>query len=58
MLIGCGLLFDLPRAADLLHSGKINTKPLITHQFPLEKVKEAFDTQVDSEDAIKVLVKP
>ena len=57
-LIGCGLRWDLPGAVDLLQSGKVDTKPLITHEFPLEKTKEAFDTQLEAEDAIKVLVKP
>jgi len=57
-LIGCGLRFDLPGAVDLLQSGKVNTKPLITHEFPLDKIKEAFETQLADEDAIKVLVKP
>ncbi|MFC2021279.1 zinc-binding dehydrogenase [Chloroflexota bacterium] len=57
-LIGCGLRFDLPGAIDLLQNGKVNTKSLITHQFPLDSVKEAFDTQIEVEDAIKVLVRP
>lgn len=57
-LIGCGLRWDLPGAVDLLQSGKVNTKPLITHEFPLDKVKEAFETQLWAEDAIKVIVKP
>ncbi len=57
-LIGCGLRWDLPGAVDLLQSGKVDTRPMITHEFPLEKIKEAFDTQLESDDAIKVLVKP
>lgn len=57
-LIGCGLRWDLPGAVDLLQSGKVNTKPLLTHEFPLDKVKEAFETQLGAEDAVKVLVKP
>ncbi|MFC1953621.1 zinc-binding dehydrogenase [Chloroflexota bacterium] len=56
-LIGCGLRFDLPGAIDLMEKGKVNTKPLITHQFPLDRVKEAFDTQLRIDEAIKVLVK-
>jgi threonine dehydrogenase-like Zn-dependent dehydrogenase len=28
----------------------------VTHVFPLEKTKEAFETQLDSEKAIKVLI--
>ncbi|MFC2070474.1 zinc-binding dehydrogenase [Chloroflexota bacterium] len=58
MLIGCGLKWDLPGALELLRKGTVDTKPLITHQYPLDKVKEAFDTQVKAEDAIKVIVKP
>lgn len=57
-LIGCGLRWDLPGAINLLRTGKVNAKPMITHEYPLEKTKEAFDTQLESEDAIKVLVKP
>ena len=57
-LIGCGLRWDLPGAVNLLQSGKVNTKPLITHEFPLDKTKEAFEIQLGAEDAIKVLVKP
>jgi 2-desacetyl-2-hydroxyethyl bacteriochlorophyllide A dehydrogenase len=57
-LIGCGLRWDLPGAIDLLKSGKVDTKPMITHEFPLDKTKEAFNTQLESKDAIKVLVKP
>ncbi|MEE8414258.1 MAG: alcohol dehydrogenase catalytic domain-containing protein [Dehalococcoidales bacterium] len=56
-IAGCGLRFDLPGAIDLMQRGKVNAKPLITHQFPLDKVKEAFDTQLGVKDAIKVLVK-
>ncbi len=57
-LIGCGLRWDLPGAINILRTGKVNAKPMITHEYPLEKTKEAFDTQLESEDAIKVLVKP
>jgi alcohol dehydrogenase len=57
-LIGCGLRWDLPGAVDLLQSGKVNTRPLLTHEFPLDKAKEAFETQLGAEDAVKVLVKP
>ncbi len=57
-MIGCGLRWDLPGAIDLLKSGKVNAKPLITHRFPLHRAKEAFDTQLEAPDAIKVLVEP
>ncbi|MFC1900859.1 zinc-binding dehydrogenase [Chloroflexota bacterium] len=57
-LIGCGLRFDLPGALELLKNGAVDTKPMITHRYPLDKVKEAFDIQVKAEDAIKVIVHP
>jgi 2-desacetyl-2-hydroxyethyl bacteriochlorophyllide A dehydrogenase len=57
-LIGCGLRWDIPGAVKLLEQGAADTRPLITHQFPLEKIKEAFETQINDPTAIKVLLKP
>ena len=57
-LVGCGLRWDLPGAIQLLQSSALDTKPLISHRFPLDKVKEAFEAQVGADDAIKVIVKP
>jgi 2-desacetyl-2-hydroxyethyl bacteriochlorophyllide A dehydrogenase len=57
-MFGCGLRFDLPGAIELLAAGKVDTGPLVTHEFPLDDVKRAFDTQADVADAIKVLVNP
>ena len=57
-LIGCGLKWDLPGALKLLVDGTVDTNPMITHKFPLDDVKEAFDTQVSAGDAIKVIVNP
>ncbi|MGG3005409.1 zinc-dependent alcohol dehydrogenase family protein [Geobacillus stearothermophilus] len=45
------------RAIELIASGLVNVKPLITHCFPLESIEQAIATQT-SPDAIKVLVKP
>jgi 2-desacetyl-2-hydroxyethyl bacteriochlorophyllide A dehydrogenase len=58
ILIGCGLRWDIPGAIKLLGQGKVNAKSLVTHAFPLDKVKEAFETQIKSPDAIKVVIKP
>ena len=55
-LINCGLRWDLPGAIKLMKEGKVNTKPLISHQFPMNKIKEAFDTALGAPDAIKVVV--
>lgn len=43
------------RAVDLINSGRIQLAPLITHQFPMERVKDAILMQISSE-SIKVLV--
>lgn len=56
-LINCGLRWDVPGAVDLMQKGWVHSKPLISHVFSLEKVKEAFDTQLKVADAVKVLVK-
>lgn len=43
----------------LMAEGKINAKDLITHEFPLEEIKEAMNTFVNRIDgAIKVVIKP
>ena len=57
-IIGCGLRFDLPGAIDLITSGQVDTEPYISHEFPLEGIREAFETQLTADDAVKVLVKP
>jgi 2-desacetyl-2-hydroxyethyl bacteriochlorophyllide A dehydrogenase len=57
-LMGCGLKWDLPGAVKLMQEGKVKMKPMVTHQFPLDKIKEAFDTQIKAPEAIKVVVKP
>jgi 2-desacetyl-2-hydroxyethyl bacteriochlorophyllide A dehydrogenase len=47
-------------ALDLLASGKVDAKPLITHHVPLDRVAEGFAMANDkrSSSAIKVLVTP
>jgi len=56
-VIGC-IAGAIAPAMDLMQQGKIDTRPLITHEFPLEDVSEAFRVQANPEEAIKVLVKP
>lgn len=44
-------------ALDLVASGKINVKPLITHNFKLEETVKAFDTSKSGQDGvIKVMI--
>lgn len=46
------------QALELIRSGKVDRKPLITHEFPLDRAKEAYETQLKAEESIKVLLKP
>jgi len=48
-----------PASIALVHSGKINVKDLVTHQFPLDEVNEAFDTVLNRKGgALKVAINP
>jgi len=48
-----------PIALDLVSTGKINVKPLITHRFTLEQTLQAFETsRLGTDGAIKVIIKP
>lgn len=43
-------------AVDLINAGRIQTAPLITHRYPIEKLEEAIHMQMSAE-SIKVVVK-
>ena len=49
---------EFVQAMKLVESGKVDRKPLVTHEFPLEKASDAYETQLKAEEAIKVLLKP
>jgi len=49
---------DSAKAIDLMESGAVDRDSIITHEFPLDQIKEAFDTQADTDKSIKVIVKP
>jgi L-iditol 2-dehydrogenase len=47
------------RALALLAAGRLTAKPLITHQFPLDRVHEAFDVlERRIGDPLKVILQP
>ena len=46
---------DAGRAVNLINSGRIQLAPIITHRFPIEKLKDAILMQMSSE-SLKVLV--
>ena len=45
-------------AAELIESGKIDRKPLISHTFALADASEAYETQLQADSAIKVVLNP
>jgi len=49
---------ELVEASRLISSGTIDRKPLITHTFPLEEASTAYETQLQAEEAIKVVLTP
>lgn len=55
ILTGC-LGGNFPAAIELLRSGKVSARRMITHRFPLSRAAEAFRTQLQVPDAIKVML--
>lgn len=54
-----GYAWDFQLAGQFLASGQVNLKRLITHEFPLSAVQEAFAASLDpAEEALKVVVNP
>lgn len=51
----CGALTP---ARDLMAQGKIEIAPLITHEFPLDEINEAFEVSTIPDKAMKVVLKP
>lgn len=47
---------DFAATIALIASGKLNPRPLATHRFALEKAPDAFATQLQAGEAMKVLV--
>ena len=52
------VLDDFAQSVELVASRAIDRKPLITHEFTLDEAKEAHETQLRVDEAIKVLIKP
>jgi 2-desacetyl-2-hydroxyethyl bacteriochlorophyllide A dehydrogenase len=45
-------------ALELIRSGKVDRKKVISHQFPLDRAAEAYETQLRADDAVKVMIMP
>jgi L-iditol 2-dehydrogenase len=46
------------KALNLIASGVLNVKPLVTRRMPLEKIREAFETLTTSKVDIKIAIIP
>jgi len=49
---------DVEQSLEMIRNKKVDRLGLISHQFPLDQAKEAFDTQCKVEESVKVIVKP
>ena len=56
-LIGC-LGGNFPAVIELFKAGKVKTKGMISHRFGLDEATQAFRTQLEDPDAVKVMIKP
>lgn len=49
---------DIKQALELMQSKKIDRTKIISHEFPLDQAKEAFEMQCNVNESVKVLIKP
>ncbi|MBM3255075.1 MAG: zinc-binding dehydrogenase [Candidatus Omnitrophica bacterium] len=49
---------DHLEALELIRTGKIKVKDMITHSLPLEKIQEGFKLVVEAGNSIKVIIEP
>ena len=56
-MIGC-YAGRFPPVIELLKARKVNTRLLVTHEYPLDKISTAFDAQSNTGESIKVMIKP
>ena len=49
---------EVIEAFELIRSGKIDRKPLITHEFSLDDAAKAYETQANTDEAVKIMIKP
>jgi threonine dehydrogenase-like Zn-dependent dehydrogenase len=49
---------EISESMKLLAERKVNVKPLISHEFPVSGIMDAFEAQTRPDEAVKVLIKP
>jgi L-iditol 2-dehydrogenase len=47
---------DWQMAFNLINAGKMKAAQAVSHTFPLDKIKEAFETAIDVRSSIKVVI--
>jgi 2-desacetyl-2-hydroxyethyl bacteriochlorophyllide A dehydrogenase len=59
-IIGCsGFVFECRTAIELLAAGRVNVKPLITHEYPIDDVQRAFTEACDpTSHSVKSMIIP
>ncbi len=50
--------YDSWVALELIRSGAVNVKSMISHRLPLEKITEGFQIVAKAEDSMKVIIEP
>ena len=49
---------DIIEALNLIASGKVDRKPLITHRYALSDAAEAFEAQLNTAETLKAVIQP
>lgn len=49
---------EIVECMDLIASGNVKVKPLISHEFSVDDIMPAFETQTNAAESVKVMVKP
>jgi L-iditol 2-dehydrogenase len=53
-----GSILDHKTALELISSGRINVKDMITHRFPMEDILKGFELTAQAQDSLKVIINP
>lgn len=51
-----GNLIRLTPCATAREAGMLKDKQVVTHTFPLDRITEAFDTAINTQESIKVMI--
>lgn len=49
---------EVKKSLKLIENKQLDRSKIISHEFPLDKAKEAFETQCNTNESVKVLIKP